>query len=126
MAILKGTVDNDDSFLTSHPQCILTRPLLSLQPAYQDSYQRSNVTLILSDSNWCCRHRVQVGECDVHRCESACTDGTPNGQNRKGGGLRDPCSEDCAALDLPAWRGVTSTFPGPFFQSHLGGLLWLL
>ncbi|XP_007092867.2 interleukin-17 receptor A [Panthera tigris] len=34
--------------------------LMVPEPAYQDSRQRSNVTLTLSDSNWCCRHRVQI------------------------------------------------------------------
>ncbi|XP_027976857.1 interleukin-17 receptor A isoform X2 [Eumetopias jubatus] len=38
------------------------RPSLSWpsQPALEDAHRRANVTLTLSDQNWCCRHQVQI------------------------------------------------------------------
>ncbi|XP_044770909.1 interleukin-17 receptor A isoform X2 [Neomonachus schauinslandi] len=50
--------------LTSFPhmenQSCFHHVLMVPEPALEDVHRRANVTLTLSDQNWCCRHRVQI------------------------------------------------------------------
>uniref|UniRef100_A0A673V178 Interleukin-17 receptor A n=1 Tax=Suricata suricatta TaxID=37032 RepID=A0A673V178_SURSU len=48
------------SFPDTENQSCFQHALMVPEPAHQDSRQRSNVTIALSDSDWCCRHRVQI------------------------------------------------------------------
>lgn len=101
-------------------------PPLSPQHTPEASHQRANITLTLSDFNWCCRHHVQVGECGMDRCGRAQVAISARWARRGGGQLVDRCSlrgPSPLLSGIPCLTRHQLPSPAVPSQPHLAGVL---